>query len=143
MNWAKLITCKMADLTCEGQPRGNETSGHDGLAGMVRLQKAFRRWLLEAYHNLPSVHELGPARKEPKLAGPAQWVKRKGIRPPRYGAVGRHGSIAVVERFILTMKQLLRLFPLITLRRESFRHELIVIAQWYNEHRPLMVCAHA
>jgi len=33
-----------------------------------------------------------------------RWVKRKGIKPPRYGAVGKHGSVAVVERFILTMK---------------------------------------
>ncbi len=32
------------------------------------------------------------------------WVKRKGIQPPRYGAAGKHGSIAVVERFILSMK---------------------------------------
>ncbi len=33
-----------------------------------------------------------------------RWVKRKSIQPPRYGAVGKHGSIAVVERLILTMK---------------------------------------
>ena len=46
-----------------------------------------------------------------------RWVKRKGIKPPRYGAVGKHGSIAVVERFILTLKQLLRQLPLIPLAR--------------------------
>ena len=66
------------------------------------------------------------------------WVKRKGIRPPRYGAVGMHGSIAVVERFILTLKQMLHQIPLIPLRRESFRCELVAIAQWYNEHQPHM-----
>jgi hypothetical protein len=65
-----------------------------------------------------------------------RWVKRKGIRPPRYGAVGRHGSIAVVERFILTLKQMLCQIPLIPLRRKSFREELIAITEWYNEHRP-------
>jgi transposase InsO family protein len=65
-----------------------------------------------------------------------RWVKRKGIRPPRYGAVGMHGSIAVVERFILTLKQVLHQIPLIPLRGESFRCELVAIAQWYNEHRP-------
>ena len=37
------------------------------------------------------------------------WCRRKGIKPPRYGAIGQHGSIAVVERFILTMKCLLGL----------------------------------
>ena len=35
------------------------------------------------------------------------WCRRKGIKGPRYGAVGKNGSIAVVERFILTMKSLL------------------------------------
>jgi hypothetical protein len=70
-----------------------------------------------------------------------RWIKRKGIRPTRYGAVGRHGSVAVVERFILTLKQILHLLPLIPLRRasfryESFRYELIAITEWYNEHRP-------
>jgi len=65
-----------------------------------------------------------------------RWVKRKGIRPPRYGAIGRHGSIAVVERFLLTLKEMLRLLPLIPLRRESFRRELAAIIHWYNEFRP-------
>ena len=35
-----------------------------------------------------------------------RWCKRKGVKP-RFGAVGKHGSICVVERFILTMKCLL------------------------------------
>ena len=65
-----------------------------------------------------------------------RWVKRKGIRKPRYGAVGMHGSVAVVERFILTLKQILHQMPLIPLRRTSFRSELVMIAQWYNEDRP-------
>jgi len=38
-----------------------------------------------------------------------RWVKRKGIRPPRYGAVGKHGSIAVVERFHRTFKEIMYL----------------------------------
>jgi hypothetical protein len=32
------------------------------------------------------------------------WVERQGICPPRYGAVGQHGSIADVEQLILTIK---------------------------------------
>jgi transposase InsO family protein len=32
------------------------------------------------------------------------WCRRRGIRP-RYGAIGKHGSIAVVERFIRTLKE--------------------------------------
>ena len=37
------------------------------------------------------------------------WCQRKGIKKPRYGAVGKKGSIAVVERFILTLKNHSRL----------------------------------
>jgi len=32
-----------------------------------------------------------------------KWVHGKGIKPQRYGAVGKHGSIAMVERAIRTM----------------------------------------
>jgi transposase InsO family protein len=31
------------------------------------------------------------------------WCRRRGIRP-RFGAVGKHGSIAIIERFIRSMK---------------------------------------
>jgi transposase InsO family protein len=65
-----------------------------------------------------------------------EWCKRKGVKPPRYGAVGKHGSIAVVERCILTVKTLLACLPLVPYRREAFKRELDAIVQWYNEHRP-------
>ena len=64
------------------------------------------------------------------------WCRRKGIKRPRYGAVGKHGSISVVERFILTMKCLLGRLPLVSYRRDAFRQELDAIAAWYNQHRP-------
>ena len=67
-----------------------------------------------------------------------RWVKRKGIKPPRYGAVGKHGSIAIIERLILTTKQTLGLLPVIPLRRESLRRELVAAFDWYNECRPHM-----
>jgi transposase InsO family protein len=69
-------------------------------------------------------------------AGFRAWCRRKGIKPPRYGAIGKHGSLAVVEHFILTMKCLLASLPLVPYRPESFQHELGAIAQWYNHHRP-------
>jgi hypothetical protein len=64
------------------------------------------------------------------------WCRRKGIKPPRYGAIGQHGSIAVVERFILTMKSLLACLVVVPLRRDAFQQELQAIEQWYNGHRP-------
>ena len=65
-----------------------------------------------------------------------RWVERKGIAPPRYGAIGEHGSIAVVERFILTMKNEGTRRYLVSLRRETFRGELVLFIDWYNEYRP-------
>jgi transposase InsO family protein len=65
-----------------------------------------------------------------------RWCKRKGIEPPRYGAVGQHGSIAVVERFILSMKNEGTRKLLVSLRRDTFRAELVSLFDWYNEHRP-------
>jgi putative transposase len=67
-----------------------------------------------------------------------RWVKRKGINPPRYGAVGRRGSIAVVERIVKTLKDECTRRILVPLRRDDFRRELLSFADWYNEHRPHM-----
>jgi transposase InsO family protein len=64
------------------------------------------------------------------------WCRRRGIQPPRYGAIGKHGSIAVVERLILTAKTILCRLPLLPYRRKTFRLELKVIVDWYNSHRP-------
>ena len=63
------------------------------------------------------------------------WCCRKGIKPPRYGAIGKHGSVAVVERFILTMKTMLGCLLLIPYRRDKFREELFAAIEWYNEFR--------
>jgi len=65
-----------------------------------------------------------------------RWCERHKIKPPRYGAVGEHGSIAVVERFILTMKTLCTWVILVPLRREKMRDELGRFVGWYNESRP-------
>ena len=62
----------------------------------------------------------------------------QGIRPPRYGTIGQHGSIAVVERFILTLKQVLSCLLFIPYRREALQRELDMILGWYNAHRPHM-----
>jgi transposase InsO family protein len=69
-------------------------------------------------------------------AGFRTWCKCRGIKPPRYGAIGRHGSIAVVERFILTMKCVLACLLLVPYRREAFLRELSAVVEWYNQFRP-------
>ncbi len=68
-------------------------------------------------------------------AGFKQWCRRKGIRT-RYGAVGQHGSIAVVERFIRTMKDEGTRRILVPQRRNTFRSEVRSFVTWFNQHRP-------
>ncbi|KKL19357.1 hypothetical protein LCGC14_2466280, partial [marine sediment metagenome] len=63
------------------------------------------------------------------------WAHRSGIRL-RFGAVGRYGSIAVVERFVRTLKDECTRRIAVPLRRRDMRRELICHLDWYNEHRP-------
>jgi putative transposase len=63
------------------------------------------------------------------------WCDRKGITP-RFGAVGQHGSIAVVERFILSLKNECTRAIFVPLRREAFHRELTLFEKWYNQSRP-------
>ena len=63
------------------------------------------------------------------------WCKRRGIGL-RYGAVGKHGSIAIVERFIRSMKHECTRRLVVPLRRERTRRELAFYVEWYNAHRP-------
>ena len=66
-----------------------------------------------------------------------QWCRGKGIKP-RFGALGQHGSIAVTERLILTLKQNLAWLPSIPLGRGVLLRHLQELAAWYNAHRPHM-----
>ena len=70
-------------------------------------------------------------------SGFKDWCKRRKIKA-RFGAIGQHGSIAVIERFILTMKTLCTRVILVPVRREKMREELNRFASWYNGHRPHM-----
>jgi putative transposase len=63
------------------------------------------------------------------------WCKKRGIRP-RFGAVGQHGSIAVVERFIRTLKYEGLSGLVMPLRYETMRAELLRFINWFNAHRP-------
>jgi transposase InsO family protein len=63
------------------------------------------------------------------------WCELCRIKP-RFGAIGQHGSIAIVERFIRTIKQECVRRIVIPLATEGFERELIAYARWYNEHRP-------
>jgi hypothetical protein len=64
-----------------------------------------------------------------------QWCHRRAIRP-RFGAVGKQGSIATVERFIRSMKNECTRRIRVPLLLDAMRRELSAYAIWYNEHRP-------
>ena len=63
------------------------------------------------------------------------WCGRQGISP-RFGAVGQHGSIALVERFILSFKNECTRVILVPLNGELFRRELMWYVEWFNPDRP-------
>ena len=65
------------------------------------------------------------------------WCGRHDITP-RYGALGQHGSIAVIERFIKTLKTEGTRRFLVPLLRNPLRRELQLFLGWYNAHRPHM-----
>jgi len=63
------------------------------------------------------------------------WCDRQGITP-RFGAIGPHGSIALIDRFILTLKNECIRIILAPLRTDAFHQELTCFANWYNHSRP-------
>jgi putative transposase len=68
--------------------------------------------------------------------GYKRWCRHRRIRP-RFGAVGKQGSIAVVERLIRTVKQeCTRRLPIVPLLRWSFHCQLNLFIGWYNGLRP-------
>ena len=68
--------------------------------------------------------------------GLRRWCRRSGIQQ-RFGAVGKYGSIAVIERLIGTMKrECIRRLILVPLSVGSFRRELADFIGHYNAERP-------
>jgi len=65
-----------------------------------------------------------------------RWCRRHDLRQ-RFGAIGKYGSLAVIERCIRTIKQE-RTRRLITVpyRLAAFKEELALYLSWYNGHRP-------
>jgi transposase InsO family protein len=57
------------------------------------------------------------------------WCDGNGIKP-RFGAVGQHGSIALIERFILSLKNECTRIIVVPLRSDGFDVELTSFANW-------------
>jgi transposase InsO family protein len=65
------------------------------------------------------------------------WGKRRGIQH-RYGAVDKHGALAIIEWFNLTLKDECTRRVLVPLCLDGFWRELLLFVDWYNQHRPNM-----
>jgi len=60
------------------------------------------------------------------------WCAARGIKP-RFGAIGQHGSIAVIERFFLSLKNECTRRILVPLRLDAVQAELSAYFKWYND----------
>lgn len=63
------------------------------------------------------------------------WADRHGIRQ-RFGAIGKHGSIAVIERLMRTIKQECTRRLTVPYAKREFHNELRHFTSWYNTIRP-------
>ncbi len=64
------------------------------------------------------------------------WSRHRGIRH-RFGAVGKYGSIAIIERLMRTLKsECTRRLVLVPFRQAELEKELDLWRNWYNAERP-------
>lgn len=64
------------------------------------------------------------------------WCAALGVRPRR-GAVGKSGSIAVIERFFRSLKaEMLARLKLTPANAARLREEISAYLTWYHDHRP-------
>src|SRR6266571_507611 len=65
-----------------------------------------------------------------------RWCQRHGIQH-RFGAVGKYGSLAVIERCIRTAKvECTRRLIVVPYRLAAFEQEMALYISWFNGHRP-------
>src|SRR6516162_3447908 len=63
------------------------------------------------------------------------WIKRLGIKQ-RFGAIGKYGSIAFVERLIQTLKRDCTRRLIVPYSDAAMKTELLPFQSWYNRYRP-------
>ena len=62
------------------------------------------------------------------------WCGKRTLQ--RFGAIGQKGSIAIIERFFLTLKNECTRLILVPMSVATFRRELLYFVDWYNGLRP-------
>jgi len=64
-----------------------------------------------------------------------KWCGKKKIKP-RFGAIGKYGSIAIIERFNRTFKDECTRRIFVPFNINDMRNEVAIFITWYNEFRP-------
>ncbi len=104
-----------------------EPSATDVAKFLTRLGRAVGRWPNHV------VTDHGPQFTADKFQA---WCRRHGVEQ-RFGAIGKYGSLAVIERFVRSTKhEGTRLLPIVPLARTAFGRELDHYVAWYNAERP-------
>jgi hypothetical protein len=102
-------------------------------------------FLLAPSHSSPAIstHRIPLARRQaPGNPAPANSYARRGSkrRTPildRLRAIGKYGSLAVIERYIRSLKnECTRLLPIVPLAQAAFGRELDHYVGWHNAERP-------
>jgi putative transposase len=80
-------------------------------------------------------HATPKLKREGGCKGYKRWCRRRKIQH-RFGAIGKYGSIAIVERMIRSLKSECTRKIIIPLSQSNMRFELGLYFAWYNEFRP-------
>jgi transposase InsO family protein len=64
-----------------------------------------------------------------------RWCRHQGIRP-RFGAIGKHGSLAIVERFMRSLKTECTRKMMVPVRLAAMQREVALYVLWHNRYRP-------
>ena len=97
--------------------------------------RAFLDRLFGEVEKIPR-HLISDRGKQFLAKGFRRWCKRRRIQH-RFGALGKHGSLAVIERSIRTVKaECTRRLILVPYCLAAFQHELTLYFFWYNGNRP-------
>jgi transposase InsO family protein len=99
---------------------------------------AMRRFLERAFQTAGQQprHPISDRGTQFSARGFRRWCRRRGIGL-RFGAIGKYGSLAVIEPCIRTLKnECTRRLILVPYRLITFRQELSLYVSWHNGHRP-------
>jgi len=99
---------------------------------------AVRRFLESAFRRAGAwpAHLISDQGTQFTARGFRRWCRREGIRH-RFGALGKYGSLAVIERTIRTLKaECTRPLIVAPYRLVALEQELGLYCAWYNNHRP-------